>query len=50
MLCSCVRHVLLYLVLVQPRKYSHMTENFLTGMYQLESSRSTVLSASVLDL
>ena len=28
----CARHVILYLVLVQPRKRPDMTENFLTGM------------------
>ena len=28
----CARHVILYLVLVQPRKRPNMTENFLTGM------------------
>ena len=27
MLCSCSRHVMLYLVLVQPRKHPDMTEN-----------------------
>ena len=32
MLFSHVRHVILYLVLVQPRKRPHMTENFWTGM------------------
>ena len=28
----CARHVILYLVLVQPRKRPNMTENFLTCM------------------
>ena len=28
----CARHVILYLVLVQPRKRRDMTENFFTGM------------------
>ena len=28
----CARHVILYLVLVQPRKCPHIIENFLTGM------------------
>ena len=28
----CARHVILYLVLVQPRKHPDLTENFLTGM------------------
>ena len=32
MLCPCAGHVMLFLVLVQPRKHSDMTENFLTGM------------------
>ena len=31
-LFPCARHVILYLVLVQPRKRPDMTENFLTGM------------------
>ena len=31
-LFPCARHVILYLVLVQPRKRRDMTENFLTGM------------------
>ena len=44
MLYPCARHVLLYLVLVQPRKHPVMTENFFERdvKYQLESSRSTV--------
>ena len=32
MLFPCARHVILYLVLVQPRKRPDMTENFLTDM------------------
>ena len=28
----CARHVIFYLVLVQPRKRPDMAENFLTGM------------------
>ena len=32
MLCPCKEHVMLYLVLVQPRKHPDMTENFLTEM------------------
>ena len=28
----CARHVILYLVLIQPRKRPDMAENFLTGM------------------
>ena len=32
MLCTCARRVMLYLVLVQPRKRPDMTENFLTEM------------------
>ena len=31
-LCSYARHVILHLVLVQPRKRPDMAENFLTGM------------------
>ena len=43
MLCPCARHVMLHLVLVQPRKHPDMTENFDWDVkYQLESSRSTV--------
>ena len=32
MLFPCARHVILYLVLIQPRKRPDMTENFLTCM------------------
>ena len=28
----CARHIILYLVLVQPRKHPDLIENFLTGM------------------
>ena len=44
MLCPCARHVMLYSVLVQPRKHPDMAEKFLDWdvKYQLESSRSTV--------
>ena len=31
-MCPYARHILLYLVLVQPRKRPEMAENFLTGM------------------
>ena len=32
MLCPCASRIMLYLVLVQPRKRPDMTENVLTGM------------------
>ena len=52
MLCPCARHVMLYSVLVQPRKHPEMTENFLTGIESINSNHRgpQLLSASVLDL
>ena len=52
MLCPCARHVVLYLVLVQPRKRPDMAENFVTGMESINSNYRglQLLSASVLDL
>ena len=52
MLCPCARRVMLYLVLVQPRKRPGMTENFLTGMLSINSNNRgpQLLSAGVLDL
>ena len=38
MLCPCESRVVLYLVPVQPRKHPDMTENFLTGMYSINSN------------
>ena len=51
-LCPCARHAMLYLVLVQPRIQPDMTENFLTGIYRINSNHRglQLLSASVLDL
>ena len=36
-----LRHILLYLVLVQPRKRPHMAENFLNGMGDPEGGGTT---------
>ena len=47
MLCPCARHVMLYLVLVQPRKHPNMTENFLTGI-KVSTQIIEVHSCSVL--
>ena len=51
-MCPCARHVMLYLVLVQPRKHPGMPENFLTVMLSINSNNrgTQLLSASVLDL
>ena len=43
MLCPFARHVMLYIVLVQPRKHPAMTEFFDWDVkYQLKSARSAV--------
>ena len=49
MLCPCARHVMLYSVLVQPRKNPDLTEKFLTGMLRINSNHRgpQLLSASV---
>ena len=47
MLRPCARHVMLYLVLVQPRKHPNMTENFLTGI-KVSTQIIEVQSCSVL--